>query len=53
MKTLVEGNYTILIRSDSGVESTQQAVVVRKQLALARVDFGLISADEYFEKSSW
>jgi len=53
VKTLVEGSYTILIRSDSGEESTQQVTVVRQQLALARADFGLISADEYFERSAW
>jgi hypothetical protein len=53
VQTLLEGSYTVLVRSDSGVESTQQVNVVRQQLVLIRADYDLISADEYFEKSGW
>lgn len=53
VRTLLEGSYTVLIRSDSGIESTRQVNVVRQQLVLIRADYELISADEYFEKSGW
>jgi len=53
VQTLVEGSYTVLIRSDSGIENTQDVEVQRQQMVMIRADYDLISADEYFEKSGW
>jgi len=53
VQTLVEGVYTVIIHSDTGVERTESVNVLRQQLVMVRADYELISADEYFEKSGW
>ena len=53
VQTLVEGVYTVIIHSDTGVERTESVNVLRQQLVMVRTDYDLISADEYFEKSGW
>ena len=53
VKTVVEGRYTVKIRNDAGQEQTRQVDVRRQQIAVAQVDFGQMSVDEYFEKSGW
>ena len=52
--SLMEGSYTVSIRnSDGGSPQNLSINVVAQQLATATAKFDSLTADDYFERSSW
>ena len=52
--TLVEGNYTIIVASADGASQMELSADVRRQeVQTVRTEAGLMSAQDYFERSGW
>jgi serine/threonine protein kinase len=52
--TLVEGSYTIIVASADGASQVElNADVKRQQVQTVRTEAGLMSAQDYFERSGW